>query len=257
MTSLDDELRVAVEAAREAGAEVERLKGEGLRFGRKQGWELVTEADLRAAELLHARLTAAFPDTGWLSEEHVDTEDRLAHERVWVVDPIDGTREYLEGVPEYAISVGLVVGGRPALGVVYNPASGELFAGTCLDAEELPESPLLPPRIDLLVGRGEAMWNDLPPLPREAEPRGVGSVAYRLALIAEGRGDMVLTGYGRAEWDVAAGVALCRAAGLRATGVLGDELAFNQPEPDIRGLLVAKPGLHRQMSAFLQRYAVR
>lgn len=251
---LADELRVAVEAARIAGEEVVRLQRDGVRYGRKEGWELVSEADIRAAEILHETLTRAFPADGWLSEEHTDTAHRLGRERVWIVDPIDGTREYLQGIPEYAISVGLAIGGRPALGVVHNPATGEIFAAECLTAlERAPTEPTGRP-FDVLVGRGEQAHDDVPPLPPGANTRGVGSVAYRLALLAEGRGNAVLTGFGRAEWDVAAGAALCIASGLRVTGVLGDPLAFNQPEPHVRGLLAAEPGLHSQLEAFFQQY---
>jgi myo-inositol-1(or 4)-monophosphatase len=251
---LAEELRVAIEAARIAGEEVVRLQRDGVRYGRKEGWELVSEADIRAAEILHETLTRAFPADGWLSEEHTDTAHRLGRERVWIVDPIDGTREYLQGIPEYAISIGLAIAGRPALGVVHNPATGELFAAECLSAaERQPTEPTGTP-FDVLVGRGEHANDEMPPLPREAKPRGVGSVAYRMALLSRGDGNAVVTGYGRAEWDVAAGTALCLAAGLRVTGVLGDPLVFNQAEPYVRGLLAAEPGLHARLSAFLQQF---
>jgi len=250
---LDEELRTAVAAAREAGAEVARFRREGVRFGRKDGWELVSEADIRAAEMLHAALTSAFPDTGWLSEEHTDTAERLRHERVWVVDPIDGTREYLQGIPEYAISIGLVIAGAPALGVVYNPATDELRAAVSVEPQLRPPSPL-PRRFEALVGRGEHRYDELPPLPPGTKTTGVGSVAYRLALLAAGRGDAVLTGYGRSEWDVAAGAALCLAAGLRVTDVLGEPIRFNKPDPHVRGLLVAEPALHAHVSQFFRQF---
>jgi len=249
---LDEELRIARNSALAAGAEVARFRRDGVRYGHKDGHELVSEADIRAAEMLHAALTSAFPDTGWLSEEHTDTDARQGHDRVWIVDPIDGTREYLQGIPEYAISVALVIHGEPALGVVYNPAKDEMHAAVCVGAEERP-SARVPATFDVLVGRGEERWDEVPPLPAGGRSRGVGSVAYRLALLAAGEGDAVLTGYGRAEWDVAAGAALCRAAGLRFTGVLGDRLTFNKPDPYVRGLLVAEPGLHASLEAHFQR----
>lgn len=251
---LAQELRTAIEAARTAGDEVVRLRRDGVRYGRKEGWELVSEADIRAAEILHEKLTAAFPADGWLSEEHADTAHRLDRERVWIVDPIDGTREYLQGIPQYAISVGLAIEGRPALGVVLNPATGELFASVCLSAVERPPTEPTGTPFEVLVGRGEQAHDEMPPLPRDARPRGVGSVAYRLALLSRGEGNAVVTGYGRAEWDVAAGAALCLATGLRVTGVLGDPLVFNQAEPYVRGLLAAEPGLHARLGAFLQQF---
>ncbi|MEP6872533.1 MAG: inositol monophosphatase family protein [Anaerolineaceae bacterium] len=252
--NLEAELAVAVAAGRAAGAEVLRLRIEGVRYGRKEGWELVSEADILAAEMLHEALTKPFPDTGWLSEEHTDTAHRLDKERVWVVDPIDGTREYLQGIPEYAISIGLVINGAPALGVVYNPATDRLSAASCLGTDERPPRKVLPTKFQALVGRGEHRTNDIPPLPRGAKSRGIGSVAYRLALLSEGEGDVCVTGTGRSEWDVAAGAALCLAAGLRVTGVLGEPLAFNQPDPYIRGLLVAEPALHEHISRFFDQF---
>jgi myo-inositol-1(or 4)-monophosphatase len=249
----EKELETAVEAARAAGVEVARMRAEGLRYGRKNRWELISEADLHAAEMLHKALAGAFPGTGWLSEEHVDTADRLRCDRVWVVDPIDGTREYLQGLPEYAISVGLVVEGRPVLGVVYNPATDEMFAEVCEGAAERP-SLARPGAFDVLIGRGEERHDQVAPLPREARIRGVGSVAYRLALVAAGRGDAAITAYGRNEWDVAAGAALCMAAGLRVTDILGSPLRFNQPEPEVRGLLVANTALHDYLSQHLSRF---
>jgi myo-inositol-1(or 4)-monophosphatase len=244
--SLADELKAAVEATVAAGDEVARLRRDGLRYGHKEGRELVSEADIRAAEMLHEALTHAFPDTGWLSEEHVDTADRLDRERVWVVDPIDGTREYLMGLPEYAVSVALVIDGAPALGVVYNPATRHLAQAVSTESCEH-QAQAVPADYDVLVGRGEQRWNDVPSLPGRARVKGIGSIAYRLALVAAGQGDAVVTGSGRAEWDVAAGAALCLAAGLRVTDVLGEPMRFNQPEPYVRGLLVARAGLHRRI----------
>ena len=178
------------------------MREEGLRYGHKGGRELVSEADLHAAEILHEALTGAFPDTGWLSEEHLDTADRLGRERVWVVDPIDGTREYLQRLPEYATSVGLVVNGRPALGMVHNPATGEMHAAVC--EEEAPAATpgrraALRTEYLALVGRGEERLGVAPPLPGRARLRPTGSVAYRLALLAAEEGDVVATWYARRE----------------------------------------------------------
>lgn len=250
----ETELRAAISAVQAAGDEVARFRREGVRYGHKKGHELVSEADIRASEMLHDTLTAAFPDTGWLGEEHKDTRERLSCDRVWIVDPIDGTREYLEGVPEYAVSVGFAVEGEPVLGVVYNPAQDALFAAICTGVAE--REPARPQRsFEALVGRGEKRWRELPPLPPGGTSRGIGSVAYRLALLANGTGDAVLTGYGRSEWDVAAGIALCRAAGLRDSDILGEPLAFNKPDPHIRGLLVAEPGLHSRLAPHFRKLA--
>lgn len=250
---LREELAIATEAARAAGDEVLRMRRDGLRYGRKDGWELVSEADIRASEMLHDALAKRFPGDGWLGEEHTDTSHRLDKERVWVVDPIDGTREYLQGLPEFAVSVGLVVNGAAALGVVYNPAAETMLAACCLGAEEK-RGGADPAKYDVLVGRGEARWRDVPPLPGKQRTIGVGSVAYRLGLIASGTGDAVVTGSGRSEWDVAAGAALCTAAGIRVTDIFGNPLVFNQREPIVRGLIVAEPVLHERIRSHIAQY---
>ena len=234
------------------------MREEGLRFGRKDGYELVSEADLHAAEILREALTAPFPDTGWLSEEHRDTAERLDRERVWIVDPIDGTREYLQGRPEYAISVALAVKGAPALGVVHNPATDEMHAAVC--AEPAPCLAVAPPGRPgrgylALVGRGEDLLGEVPPLPGEAQTRALGSIAWRLALVAAGRGDLVVTWYARQEWDVAAGAALCLAQGLTVTDALGEPIAFNQPRPLVRGMLAAQEDLHARVLDSFRRLA--
>jgi myo-inositol-1(or 4)-monophosphatase len=254
LIDLTAELAIAIEATRAAGLEVARMRAEGLRYGHKDGHELVSEADVRANEMLHEALRKPFPDVGWLSEEHTDTSDRLGRERVWIVDPIDGTREFLQGIPEYAVSVGLVINGEPALGVVYNPAADDLRAAICLGAEEGLGLEKMPRRVNVLVGRGEQRFDELPPIPAWAKTHGVGSVAYRLALIANGTGHAVLSGYGRSEWDVAAGVALCLAAGMRVTDILSRPLTFNKVEPVVHGMLIAQPAIHERFSEHFKPY---
>ena len=248
--SYKHELEVAQEAARAAGDEVARMRSEGIRYGHKFGRELISEADLRAAQMLHEAISQAFPDDGWLSEEHPDDAERLGKQRVWIVDPIDGTREYLQGLPEYAVSVGFAVEGKAVVGAVYNPATQEMFAASAPEPAETPmDQP--PERFVALIGRGEERWDDFPPLPAGGSVKPVGSVAYRMALLSAQRGDVGLTWYARSEWDVAAGAALCSAAGLRVTDILGDPLPFNQPDPSVKGLLVAAPGLHRRIRTHL------
>jgi myo-inositol-1(or 4)-monophosphatase len=239
--------RIAIAAAEEAGAVIAGLRRTGVRYGRKPGYELVSEADLRAAQLLYDRLSSAFPEAGWLSEEHRDTGVRLTREWTWIVDPLDGTREYLLGLPEFAVSVALVHAGAPVLGVVHNPATGETFATGTLGSPAAHDG-----RLRVLVGRGEAEVGEIPPLPHDCEVIGIGSIAYRLGLIAAGRGEAVVTVQPRAEWDVAAGVALCTAAGLAVTDARGSALRFNKPRPAVAGLVAAPPDVHGRLLRILR-----
>ena len=191
-------------------------------------------------------MLGAFPDDAWLSEEAHDDRERLLHRRVWIVDPLDGTREFLQGVPEYAVSIALAVNGQAVLGVVYNPAADEMYAATSgsvdgrfglEDVNALSES-------YMLVGRGEWHYGDLPPVPDGTKVMPVGSIAYRMALLATGKGCLVFTPGRRSEWDVAAGAALLDAAGATVTDIEGKALQFNQAEPSIKGLIAARPRVH-------------
>ena len=254
-----EELAAAKAAAQDAGALLLRYGEKGARYGWKPGdrWgaELVSEADIAVDDSLRRALLGAFPDDGWLSEEQTDDGARLSRERVWIVDPLDGTREFLQGVPEYAVSIGLSVGGTATVGVVYNPAQGELFAaavGVENDALEL-DSALSLGDGYMLAGRGEWRFGDLPPVPEGTKLLPIGSIAYRMALLASGTGCLMFTVGRRHEWDVAGGAALLAAAGAQVTDVEGRELRFNQREPSVWGLIAGRPLIHAEARELWRR----
>jgi myo-inositol-1(or 4)-monophosphatase len=212
----------------------------------------LTEADLAANRALHAVLPR--PGEGWLSEESADDRSRLGHDRVWVVDPIDGTREFVDGIPEWCISVGLVERGVPVAGGILNPATGELVLGSLetgvtyngsaaqvLDAPELRGTVVLASRSE--TRRGE--WARFEGAPFAVRP--CGSVAYKMALVAAGKVEATLTVVPKSEWDVAAGAALVRAAGGRVTLLDGSEPLFNQPAPRFPHLIAAGPRAWRSI----------
>ncbi len=196
----------------------------------------VTAADRAADEVLRRLLPR--PGEGWLSEESVDDPSRLDCERVWVVDPIDGTREFIDGIPEWCISVGLLEGGRPVAGGIFNPATDELVLGSLEDGvtyngtpatvtEPEPGEPVTVLASRSEIRRGE--WDRFESGRYVVEP--CGSVAYKLGLVAAGRADATWTLVGKSEWDVVAGTALVRAAGGWVTLADGTDPAFNQPDP--------------------------
>ena len=247
-----EELAAAEAAAREAGALLLRYAESGARYGWKPGdrWgaELVSEADIEVDALLRRELLTTFPGDGWLSEEQPDDAARLQHERVWIVDPLDGTREFLQGVPEYAVSIGLAVNGEAVAGVVFNPARDELYAaalGSENDSLQL-DAALSLREGYMLAGRGEWRFGDLPPVPDGTRLLPVGSIAYRMALLASGTGCLIFTVGRRHEWDLAGGAALLAAAGAQVSDVEGRELRFNQPDPSVRGLIAARPLVHAE-----------
>jgi myo-inositol-1(or 4)-monophosphatase len=181
---------------------------------------------------------------GWLSEEDEDGLHRLRASRVWVVDPIDGTREFVDGRPEWCVSIGLVEGNEAIAGGVLNPSTGEMFWGSKETGLRI-SGPVIIQRDDdraevpiLLVSRrehNEGKWKAFDRPDVAVVP--LGSIAYRLARVAAGQADATCTFETRHEWDVAGGVALLMSAGGRAVGPDGAPIRFNQETPRLQSLL--------------------
>jgi len=269
-----DELRLAMEAAREAGLRTLRHYGgehavhnkASGETGWAEGAELraadcdpVTTADLEADACLREILHGTYPEYGWLSEETVDSPERLARTSVWIVDPIDGTKEFVSHIPEWAVSIALVEDGEPTVGVIYNPAADELFSavkggGTFLNGKRVfcTETANLADAC-LIVSRSEDARGEVAPLrPHLAEVRPVGSVAYKLAVVAAGRADLNVSVQAKNEWDVCAGDLLVREAGGGMVDLKGRVRAYNQRDPLIRGGLAAgNSALTEQMLALV------
>ena len=242
-------------AVREAGTLAMSFFGRGLKGTHKPDNTPVSEADLAVDRLLHERLTRPRPSYGWLSEETADNPRRLEAERVWIVDPIDGTRAFLAGLPEWTVAAALVEDGQPRIGVVYNPATDEMFtarrgAGAFLNRAQV----AVRQRSEiegscLIVTKGffkHKVWTQ--PWPR-IDRVWVNSIAYRLALIAAGRADGTLALSAKSEWDLAAAVLLVQEAGGKATDANGAAFRFNQPIPRMSGLVAAAPALHELLVA--------
>jgi myo-inositol-1(or 4)-monophosphatase len=196
----------------------------------------VTEADRAANVVLREILPR--PGEGWLSEESADDATRLDCARVWVVDPIDGTREFIEGIPEWCVSIGLVEGGVPVAGGIYNPATDELVVGspetgvTFNGVASRVTTPGEDDPITVLASRSETKRGEWEGVANARyRVRACGSVAYKLGLVAAGRADATWTLVPKSEWDVAAGTALVRGAGGVVCLADGAEPRFNKPEP--------------------------
>jgi myo-inositol-1(or 4)-monophosphatase len=210
----------------------------------KSGDDPVTEVDTLLDTLLREMLPRE--DEGWLSEETRDNPLRLDRRRVWVVDPLDGTREFVMGLPEWAISVGLVEDGVPVAGGICNPATGETIVGAIGHGVTLngqPTSMSIRERLDgceVLASRSEVtkgLWSAWDGAPYTV--RAMGSVAYKLARVAAGLSDVTWTLVPKHEWDVAAGVALVHAAGGRTVAGSPEEERFNRPKPLLTRLIAA------------------
>lgn len=218
----------------------------------------VTSADLEVNRLLEASLLGAFPNDGWLSEESPDTADRLSKSRVWVVDPIDGTKAFIKRRPHFVISAALVQDSQPVLGAIYNPSTGELFfaaqgAGARLNDKPIQASAPATSRLALLVNQSELDSGRFRILGETAECRSFGSIAYSLALIAAGVAPAMLTFERENEWDLAAATVLIREAGGSITDGAGQQLQFNQPRPTYRGTIAASPEARSAVESIAER----
>ena len=234
LTRIARALERAAEALRPftAGAVAHVLKERG---------DPLTEADLAVNRVLHETLPR--PGEGWLSEETADDAERLSHSRVWVVDPIDGTQEFVQGIPEWCVSIGLVEDGIAVAGGIMNPATGQTILGgvgsgvtlngarAVMGSSGLAGATVLASRSE--VKRGE--WKRFESAPFSVRP--CGSVAYKLGLVAAGLADATWTLTPKSEWDVAAGAALMRAAGGVVLHADGSEPTFNRPDPRLTDFL--------------------
>jgi len=226
----------------------------------KVGDDPVTAADRAVDSVLKKNLLR--PGEGWLSEETVDDFSRLDKQRVWVVDPLDGTREFVQGIPEFCVSIAMVENGVPVAGGICNPATDELILGARDTGVSYNGKPAQPSqRKDLhgalvLASRSEVKrgeWKQFESA--EFNIRAMGSVAYKLGLVAAGRADLTFTLVPKNEWDVAAGAALVESAGGWTLKLDQSPLRCNQKDPLISGLLAGGPFLRDPLLALLERHA--
>lgn len=216
-----------------AGEVILKTRARGFSVSLKPNQDVLTEADLAANQVLKNTLLGSFPEDGWLSEETADTPERLSNERVWIVDPIDGTREFIKSIPEYAISVALVERGEVVLAGVYNPETKECFhavkgGGAFLNNQPIQCRQAFHPPAVLLASRSEFQRGEWASFSAN-DVKVVGSIAYKLALVAAGYADATFSLGPKSEWDIAAGVLLVTESGGIASTRDGKPFQFNQP----------------------------
>ncbi|MDA1104781.1 MAG: 3'(2'),5'-bisphosphate nucleotidase CysQ [Gemmatimonadetes bacterium] len=244
MSRISDVQRI-LEGLRAAAEAVRPFTPGDVAFERKEGrGDPVTAADEAADRVLRDILPSA--GEGWLSEESVDDPARLACDRVWVVDPIDGTREFIEGIPEWCISIGLLENGVPVAGGILNPVTDQLILGSLeggVTLNGMPTAvsePAAGERITVLASRSEIRrgeWERFDDQRFAVTP--CGSVAYKLGLVAAGLADATWTLVPKSEWDVVAGTALVRAAGGVVSLADGAEPGFNKTVPKFPNYVAA------------------
>lgn len=228
---------------REAGALALSMFQTDLKTWTKGASSPVSEADIAVNDLIERRLRQAAPDFGWLSEESADDSVRLGRERLWIVDPIDGTRSYLGGRDDWCVSVALVEHGSPALAAVFAPVSNEFYFATRGAGALLNGAPIRATagtRLDFArVAGPKPIVEQLGPLPAGGamHPR-IGSLALRLCRIGDGKLDVAFAGGQSRDWDIAAADLIVHEAGGRMTMLSGEAIGYNRPEVT-HGVLVA------------------
>ncbi len=249
-----ERIRAGLEASRAIFA---RFTPGAIETEYKVGHDPVTEADRALDAVL--RQTLQRKGEGWLSEESVDDPVRLQCSRVWVVDPLDGTREFVKGIPEFCVSIGFVEDGRPVAGGIYNPATDETFLGSIESGviyngkpsqpsqrKSLEGALVLASRSEVKRGEWKAFENSI------FKIRPMGSVAYKLALVSAGLADVTFTLTPKNEWDVVAGAALVQSAGAFVSTLERANLTANRPDPLLSGMLASGPFLKEQLLALLE-----
>lgn len=236
---------------REAGELALAMRATAARWDKSPG-NPVTDADLAVDTLLKTRLAAPRPGYGWLSEETADTATRAGTRKVWVVDPIDGTRDYARGRDGWAVSVALVEDGRPTLALLHAPAQDRFYAASAGGGATLNGRPIrvsgradptglrVPLEPQALASRlwGPRGWADAVAVPKP------NSMALRVALVACGEADIAMDARGTNEWDMAACALILAEAGGAITDRDGRAYAFNKPRPTMPGVVAATPALH-------------
>ena len=252
-TEIIQRIQAALDAAR---AVFSRFTPGAIAAEYKIGHDPVTEADRQIDAVLRENLLRE--GEGWLSEESVDDFSRLEKTRVWIVDPLDGTREFVAGIPEFCVSVAVVEHGSAIAGGICNPATGETVLGSIQTGVIYNGRPAKPRQTSSLQGalvlasrseveRGE--WKRFENLGFEIRP--MGSVAYKLALVAAGIADATFTLSPKHEWDVAGGAALVQSAGGFVTTLEGTPLRCNGRNPWLSGLIAGSPLLRDELCDLL------
>ena len=247
MPSLQPELLTIQSALQRVNAYLQSLPCHEISVQTKEDGSPVTNADITINTILQEHILKDFPDDGWLSEESPDNAIRLKKTRTWIVDPIDGTKPFVKGLPQYVISISLIDQGHPLIGTIFNPATKECFwgikgqgatiNGQPIHVRKTPTSPLT-----LLVNPWNVPKHVLKDWKQAVSYHTIlGSIAYSMALMASGHVDGVINIGSQNEWDVAAAVCLIEEAGGIVLDRHDHPVSCNKPEPSVDGIIAGSP----------------
>lgn len=251
--SLAPDRDILIDAVRQAGEIARNYFQTDVKQWQKSKNDPVTEADLAVDALLKKALTNARQDYGWMSEESTDDLSRLDRSRVWIVDPIDGTRAFVKGRPHFTICAAMVEDGTSAVGVVYNPITDDLFDavrgqgarrnGQTISASQTPEIEncrMLGSKDLFHHPKWKRTWPDM-------TIKAMNSIALRMVLAASGEWDACMALNGKSDWDLAAADIICTEAGANCTDYKGERFTYNQETTRQSSVVVANPVLHDKL----------
>lgn len=224
-----------------------------------QSWDktpgaLVSEADLEVDRFLKRELGRLLPSAAWLSEETADDKARTSSDLIWLVDPIDGTRDFVAGRSGWAVSVALASAGRPLIGILVAPARAEEWVAVAGQGATLNHMPIRASGRAVFAG-ARVPTHTLPKADADlVAVEQPNSIALRIAMVADDRADLVATLRWGFEWDIAAATLIAREAGAEVSDAFGQPLAYNKHDPRDFGVLVCSPAIH---AAAVERLAER
>ncbi len=255
----EKELSCSKEVAKIAGELVLSYADAGVDVEYKAGDEPVTVADREASEQILTALRTSFPEDILISEEAIDNPDRLTQQRVWYIDPIDGTKDFIAGKPGYAVMIGLTVGASPVLGVVYQPQTQTLYWGANgVGAFAQTPQATMPLQVSGTTNLADANFvasqsNRTQKIDQVKDALGIqketniGSVGLKLCRISRGQNDLYVNPYPRCKkWDTCAPEAILQAAGGSVSDLFGQPLRYDTLTLDHpRGILASNSHIHK------------
>jgi myo-inositol-1(or 4)-monophosphatase len=255
----EPDLNLLLDAAASAGEiALKYFQSDVDTWDKGDGQGPVTQADLEIDQMLNAELLSARPDFGWLSEETEDDPKRLKNNQVFIVDPIDGTRSFINGHENFSTAIAIARNGIVETAVVHCPVKALTYwastgKGAFLNGQRITHSNADDVHSARVLASGAQMKSDLwrgqpPPIERHFR----SSLAYRLCLVAQGRFDGMITLRDTWEWDVAAGDLICREAGAIVSDKFVNAPKYNQPKPALPGMIAAAPILHEGLVHYLK-----
>ncbi|MGC9363133.1 MAG: 3'(2'),5'-bisphosphate nucleotidase CysQ [Fidelibacterota bacterium] len=241
------ELELATATARKAGKIILNYFKRDYHIRDKGHHNPVTTADLEANTLIRSQITTNHPEDGWLSEESVDSRERLTKRRVWIVDPLDGTFEFIRGVPEFVVSIALTIDREPVIGIIYNPVTNELYTASdgaaylngkrlqCSNQSDLKKATVSVSRSETRAG----LWQPYTHLFKKSIVSG--SIATKLVNTAARRSDLTISLRSKHEWDICAADLIVRNAGGVVINRNLQPIRYNSANPVIPNGLIAGP----------------